>query len=289
MAQPYVSLAVDLLEESSELGQSLLYDSGAESLEIRDSGMLAPAGVRWPAPGQAILVAYFSDRRSAEEAREQVLAQLAGARVSLEDVEARDWSESWKDLVRAVELERLWVGPPWLAERAPAEKVRVVIEPKMAFGTGDHPTTTLCLTALEHYLSEHPGASVLDVGTGTGVLAIAARKLGASRAVGIDNDEVAIELAKENVALNGVPEVELPEALPSGQFDLVLANIVAGTLVELAPELSARVGDHLALSGVLSDPHQIEEVAAAYKARGLSFTGFTVNGEWARLDFTRPH
>ena len=105
------------------------------------------------------------------------------------EVEGRaeeDWSETWKAHVRSVTAGRLWVGPPWEKERAPPELIRVVIEPGMAFGTGDHPTTRFCLEALDEVLARKPGARLLDVGTGSGVLAIAGSKLGASKIVGVD-------------------------------------------------------------------------------------------------------
>jgi ribosomal protein L11 methyltransferase len=162
----------------------------------------------------------------------------------------------------------------------------VVVEPKMAFGTGDHPTTALCLEAVDTFLAAHPGASVLDVGTGTGVLAFAAAKLGAGRTVGVDTDPHSVELAREGALENGVPRVELSDApleRLSGRFDLVLANILANTLVALAPALAARTGTRLVLSGVLVS--QAEQVTAAFLAEGLVPAGQVVQGEWIRLDF----
>jgi ribosomal protein L11 methyltransferase len=157
----------------------------------------------------------------------------------------------------------------------------------MAFGTGDHPTTTLCLEAVDLFLRDHPDASVLDVGTGSGVLAIAARKLGAGRVVGVDNDDVSVALARENAALNQAAEVELSgKSLDQvgGTFELVVANILANTLVELAPLIAPKVTGRLCLSGVLQ--HQRGEVEAAYRAQGLLSEGFKIHGEWIRLDLT---
>jgi len=284
----YVSLTIDLPEADAELVQDLLHESGALGLEVRDREAPPMPGVRGPAPGEAIVIGFFETREAAEEARAQVAEGYPGARMTVDDVPQQDWSESWKSLIKSVQVGRLWVGPPWEADTAPKDKVRLVIEPKMAFGTGDHPTTSLCLEAVDAYMAKHPGATVLDVGTGTGVLAIAARKLGARRAVGVDNDAMSVELSKENAQVNGTPEVELSgktlELVP-GTFDLVLANILANTLVELAPLIAPKVGDRLVLAGVLA--HQRDEVEAAYVRQGLKPAGGGRQGDWVRIDLER--
>jgi ribosomal protein L11 methyltransferase len=146
----------------------------------------------------------------------------------------------------------------------PPGALRLVLEPGLAFGTGDHPTTGLCLEELDRFVQSHPGASVLDVGTGSGILAIAAKKLGAGATVGTDNDPVALRVARENAEVNGVAfdvRAEIPEG---ATFDLVLANILANTLCDLAPGLSRAVapGGRLLLSGILET--QAAEVEAAY-------------------------
>lgn len=289
MLPSHFSLTVDLPEDASELCQSLMYDLGAQGLEVRDREAPPMPGVRGPAAGEAIIVAWFEGSEPAEEARAEVAAQWPGARCVIEKVEQKDWSESWKALIKSVEVGRLWVGPPWMTAGAPADKTRIVIEPKMAFGTGDHATTQLCLDATDRYLAAHPGATVLDVGTGTGVLAIAARKLGAAHVVGVDNDPISVELAIENAQSNGTPEVELSgktlEELPPGQFDLVLANILANTLIALAPAIAARVKDRLVLAGVLVPQHA--EVEAAYVAQGLVPAGTQTINEWIRIELRR--
>jgi ribosomal protein L11 methyltransferase len=288
MGERYLSLTVDLPEEDAEALEALLHEAGALGLEVRDREAPPMPGVRGPTPGEAIVVAYFEDPGEAQAAREAVGASFAGARVVLAEQPQQDWSNAWKALIRSVQVGRLWVGPPWDEPHAPAHLTRIVIEPKMAFGTGDHPTTALCLEALDAYLAEHPGASLLDVGTGTGVLAIAARKLGAGRVVGTDNDATSVVLARENALVNGTPELELSgQELPAleGTFALVVANILANTLVELAPLIAPRVEDRLVLAGVLA--HQRAQVEAAYVAQGLVPLPGAARGEWVRLDFRR--
>lgn len=284
----YLSLTIDLPEQEAEALEALLHEAGALGLEVRDREAPPMPGVRGPGPGESIVVAYFDARATAESVRAEVIAAHPGARVALEEVVQQDWSNSWKSLIRSVRAGRLWVGPPWEREGAPEDAVKLVIEPKMAFGTGDHPTTALCLAAVDAFMEKHPGASVLDVGTGTGVLAIAAKKLGASRVVGTDNDPTSVELALENARENDTPEVQLSgDELSSvtGVFDLVVANILANTLVALAPQIAPKVGKRLVLAGVLA--HQKEEVTAAYVALGLTPEAGAAQGEWVRLDFRR--
>lgn len=289
MAEPYVSVTVDLPESQAEALEDLFHESGALGLEIRDSEAPPMPGVRGPAKGEAIVVAWFDTAAAAAEVESSLHERFPEARVKTEGVVQQDWSNAWKSLIRSVEVGPLWVGPPWLLETAPKDRERIVIEPKMAFGTGDHPTTQLCLEALAAFVPTHQGCAVLDVGTGTGVLAIAARKLGAGRVVGVDNDPMSVELANENAAVNRTPELELSgkrlEQI-DGVFELVVANILANTLVELAPQIVRHVGTQLHLAGVLA--HQRDEVAAAYLAQGLIDRGGARNGDWVRIDLQRP-
>lgn len=279
-----VSLSLDVPEPEAERVEALLWDAGATGLEIRDREAPPMPGVRGPSPGEAIVVAWFESRAPAEAALEDVKAWVPGVRALLEEAPETDWSTAWRARIRSTRVGRLWVGPPW--ETAPAGTVSVTIEPKMAFGTGDHPTTALCLAAVEAFCSAHPGASVLDVGTGTGVLALMARKLGAIRVVGVDNDPMSVTLAQENAALNGIGGVELSGAsldAVDGQFDLVLANILANTLVELAPGLVRHTRMRLVLAGVLI--HQEDEVREAFERAGAVSDGGDRIDDWVRLDF----
>ncbi|MBF5045122.1 50S ribosomal protein L11 methyltransferase [Aggregicoccus sp. 17bor-14] len=288
MASTYFSLTVELPEDQGESVQDLLHETGATGLEVRDREAPPMPGVRGPNPGECIVVAFYDSREEAEGAEGLVAEGFPTARLVLEEKAQEDWSNAWKALIKSVQVGRLWVGPPWEAEGAPKDKARLVIEPKMAFGTGDHPTTSLCLAAVDAFMAEHPGASVLDVGTGTGVLAIAAKRLGAGRVVGTDNDPMSVTLAQENAELNGTPTVELSGkelTEVQGPFDLVVANILANTLVELAPLIAPRVGKRLVLAGVLA--HQRAEVEAAYRAHGLVPEAGGQIGDWVRLDFHR--
>jgi len=282
------ALTVDVPEEEAELAASFLWDTGCSGLEVRDAEAPPMPGVRGPSPGEAVLIACFATEAEADAARGALAEGFAKARLSLAAVPEVDWSLAWRAHIRPTRVGRLWVGPPW--ETPPADAVSLHIEPKMAFGTGDHPTTALCLQAVDGYLAAHPTCSVLDVGTGTGVLALAARKLGAARVVGVDTDSVSVALAQENAVANGVQGVDFSSATLEevpGRFDLVLANILANTLVELAPALAAHTGHTLVLAGVLRP--QVEDVSRAFLAQGLTAGPVAFGGDWARLSFVRAH
>ncbi|MBE2248674.1 MAG: 50S ribosomal protein L11 methyltransferase [Myxococcus sp.] len=284
----WVSVTVDVPEAESEWIQTLLTEAGASGLEVRDATNLSLPSVRAPAKGEAIVIGFYDDQANVDEAVAAVKAHLPSAPVLVEAVVEQDWSVSWRERIKSVSVGRLWVGPPWEKPNAPADKVCLFIEPKMAFGTGDHPTTSLCLAAVDAYLAAHPGCSVLDVGTGTGVLAFAAKKLGSGRTVGVDNDPVSVELAKECAEENGLSGLELSGKTLrhiDGVFDLVLANILANTLIELAPLIAPKVKDRLVMAGVLV--HQADEVKQAYRAQGLETAGDAVEGEWIRIDMVR--
>ena len=178
-----------------------------------------------------------------------------------------DWAAAWKAHYRPLAVGRnLWICPSWLTPPAP-QAINILLDPGMAFGTGDHPTTALCLEWLaEQALS---GLRVIDYGCGSGILAIAALKLGAAQAIGVDIDPQALTVSRENAANNGVDarlSLYAPETLPAAtQADVVIANILARPLIELAPRLRSLVADGgtLVLTGLL--PEQADDVRAAYE------------------------
>ncbi len=276
-----VKLAISA--ELSDAAAGVLHRFGASGVELRDSESLPPPGVGPLREGQAEVRGYFESPTSAEDVAEE-LRLLLGAEPDLEELPIEDWSASWKQHFRPVHRGRVLIVAPWMHEPVPPGGVRVVIEPGLAFGTGDHPTTGMCLEGLDVFLQRDPDAAVLDVGTGSGILAIAARKLGAGLAVGTDNDPVALRVARENATANSTAIDFRPEIPIGVEFDLVLANILANTLVELAPELMRAVapGGRLILSGILEG--QVAEVEAAYPSLRRAGPP-TLEGEWACLEF----
>jgi ribosomal protein L11 methyltransferase len=282
---PTWSLTVETEAARAEERSADLFDLGASGVEVRDGEGTPMPGVETPPPGRALLVAWFTERAAAEEAR-------AAEGGTVAEVPDEDWSEGWKKDFKPLDIGRVRVRPSWIETPTPAGKVEVVLDPGMAFGTGSHATTSLCLAALSDVLGARAGASVLDVGTGSGLLAIAAHKLGAGRVVANDNDPVAVDVARENAALNGAAVALTldPVERIGGTFDVVVANILANVLVELAPALCARVapGGVLLLSGILGP--QEDEVRRAQVAQGLEPLpgGDRREGEWSLLALRRP-
>lgn len=282
---PSWSLTAEMGRDEAERVASLLFDGGAEGVEERDDSLAPMPGTRRPAPGRSLLVAWFGTRGDAERA-----ALQAGLAAEIAEVPDEDWGETWKEGLGAFSVGRVLVRPSWVEGEPPPGSAEVVLDPGMAFGTGTHPTTALCLAAVGDALLDRPAASVLDVGTGSGLLAIAAKKLGAGRVAAIDRDPAAVEVARRNAARNRA-EVEVSgRALAEvpGPFDLVVANILANTLVELAPALARQVapGGRLLLAGLLAG--QVEEVRRAALDTGLRAEGERRDGEWVLLVMGRP-
>ena len=182
------------------------------------------------------------------EAAAAALSAAAGAEVTQAPVAEEDWAESWKRHHHAVDIsERLRVSPPWEARDGD-----LIIPPGNAFGTGDHPTTRACLAAVDRFAA--PGGSCLDVGCGSGVLALAAAKLG-MRAEGVDIEADSVTSSRENAALNGLHAEfsDAPLSSLTGPYDLVVANLYAEVLASMGPDLVRLTGGRIALAGILAD------------------------------------
>lgn len=215
---------------------------------------------------------FFHDAAERDRAAAALTAAFPNVVLRPEDVPDEDWAARSQAALRAVTIGTLTVAPPWdIPERIPNGEPRttnhiIVIQPSMGFGTGHHATTRLCLTALQ--LIDLHNKNVIDVGTGSGVLAIAARRLGAAGVLAIDHDADAIAAAEENVRLNQESRIALEVAdlreSPIGQFDVVIANLTGGLLIASADRLQSFAigGGRLVLSGFLN--HEEDDVLAAF-------------------------
>ena len=295
----YLSLRVDLkgldrLEDRIEAAEAALFDAGALSVTLTDAvddAILepAPGEVRlWP---QTVLQALFP----AEAAGPESILVLAGAlelpaeRIRAEHLADRVWEREWlKDFHSMRFGRRLWIVPTHEQPPEGVDNTCVRLDPGLAFGTGTHPSTALCLTWLDSRLPH--GATLIDYGCGSGVLGIAAALLGARDVHATDIDPQALIATRDNAQLNGVDgmlrvhdtEASLPQAV-----DVVMANILAGTLVELAPRLCGllRAGGQLVLAGILKQ--QVHEVRAGFR-NWLDLSVFAERDGWSALAGTRP-
>lgn len=202
---------------------------------------------------------------------------------------ARDWQAFWRHHFHAHNVgERLRICPTWEArrDRAPG-RVRLLLDPGLSFGTGEHFTTRFCLEMVDTLCQKSRPLSMLDVGTGSGILAMAAAKLGVRRVLGTDNDPQALEQARKNLALNRLGRrvrlavMDILVDPPPGRFDLVCANIYARILVDVAPALARCARRHLVLSGIREQ--ELDGVADAYVELGLREIGRDGDGQWGGL------
>jgi ribosomal protein L11 methyltransferase len=209
-------------------------------------------------------------------------------------VEEAEWAEAWKAYFPVQRVgRRLVIRPTWLRHRARDGDVVITLDPGMAFGTGLHPTTRLCLAALEPLAEDGrlAGARVLDVGCGSGILSLAALRLGAASVLGVDTDPIAIEATLANAQQNRLGRrVEARVgSLPTAEqpFDVVLANLISGVLLQLAPALrdEVRTGGTLVASGIFVDRE--EDVRAAFEAVGLGVSARASEGDWVSLEARR--
>ena len=213
---------------------------------------------------------------------ELVLAKPLPAH-KIEIVEDKDWVLEWMDAYKPIQFgERLWICPSW-CDVPDKDALNIMLDPGLAFGTGTHPTTAMCLRALDKM--DLSGKTVIDYGCGSGILAIAAILLGAKSVVCVDNDPQALKATRENAQRNNIDEAQLqvylPDDEPQDATDLVLANILAGPLVELSAKLMAltNANGKIMLSGLLNEQRDV--IIAAYHA--VQFSDFHTENEWLCL------
>lgn len=274
MNEGWSAVCVELDAELAEAAANFLVEEGAPGLIESDA---ANGRVRLEAALPSTDCARVADGLGAYLARLAVLHPAARpATIETAAIDALDWTAVARSHHRPVAIgRRLLIAPPWDVPDAPGREV-LVIEPGMAFGTGQHATTRGCLEAIEAAVTAGGVTSALDVGTGSGILALALARLGVPRVVAIDDDPQVLPLARENLVRNGATRVALSTGTAAGvdgRFDLVVANLLADLLLREADALRARTAaeGRLVVSGLLDS--QADAVVAAYP-------GWRVADEW---------
>lgn len=281
-------LQITATTDRIELAEAVFEQYGAQAvteLDIGDEPTVELTPNSRPAFSRSRLIGLFT--QSTDPA--PILSALgealgANAELSSQTLENQDWASAWLAQHPPLRFgKRLWIAPHEVSVDSDDDAVVVRLDPGLAFGTGTHPTTALCL----RWLAEQDlrGRRVLDYGCGSGILAIAAACLGASEVVAVDIDEQATRATRENAERNGVAtRISTPDmnAIDNGPFDIVLANILAKPLIQLAPTLAtlAAPGAPLVLSGLLS--RQINDVVAAYDGH-FEFEAPIIDEDWTRL------
>jgi len=294
----YRELIVELDRERAEELSDALIELGALSVSVEDADAdtpdeqplfgepgLTPERTAWQHSRVIALIGDDQDPAVLLAAASNELGLPDLPKYSLREVEEQDWVRLTQSQFDPIQIgERIWVVPSW--HDAPDPNALVLeLDPGLAFGTGSHPTTRLCMEWLEQNVK--PGESLLDYGCGSGILAILAKKCGANPVIGIDIDPQAVESARHNSERNHADVTYgLPDDCPAGEFDIVVANILSNPLKLMASMLSSRVkpGGRIALSGILA--RQAEEVAQVY-AQWIDISVWREHEGWVCLAGTR--
>ncbi|MCA8062511.1 50S ribosomal protein L11 methyltransferase [Burkholderia sp. AU38729] len=294
----YRELVVELAREHAEALSDALLELGALSVSVEDADAdtpdeqplfgepgLVPDRTAWQHSRVVALLAADHEPAVLLAAAANEIGVAETPAFTVREVEEQDWVRLTQSQFEPIPIgERIWVVPSWHDAPDP-DALILELDPGLAFGTGSHPTTRLCMEWLEQ--SVKPGQSVLDYGCGSGILAILAKKCGANPVIGIDIDPQAVESARQNSERNRAEVTYgLPDACPDGEFDVVVANILSNPLKLMASMLASKVkpGGRIALSGVLA--RQADEVAAVY-ARYVDISVWREHEGWVCLAGTR--
>ncbi len=302
----WIEVFVEVDGEAAEAVADVLQRYGHQGVVIEQPGF--PIEV-WPdeiPPADRLIVrAYFPADERAEDAKQRLREALwhlgrlyPMPEPTFNTVRDEDWAEAWKKHYHPVRLgRRLYIRPEWSAipDMRPDDIV-LALDPGMAFGTGTHPTTQLCLIAAEELLAGWPAVDVLDLGCGSGILGIAAIKLGARRVLALDTDPLAVTSAQENAARNGITDqitiqqgsLDTLRASPR-HFDLLLVNILAKVIVEMCDQGLGdvlREGGKAVFSGIIED--QADDVEAALHRAGLEPYRRRAQGDWVLIEARKP-
>ena len=291
---PWLQITIKTSPDNAEQYEDLLLESGSAAVTFRDGAdqpIFEPDLGTTPLWNNTVVTGLYSADHDLDATREYVQkghdVLFPGQPLppmKIEILEDKDWVREWMDSYHPMQFgKRLWVCPSW-REAPDPDAVNMMLDPGLAFGTGTHPTTALCLEWLDG--QELNDCQVVDYGCGSGILGIASLLLGARHVMGVDIDPQALQATRENLKRNQLDEdrldVYMPESAPTMQADLLVANILAGPLVSLAPTLAALVRSQgrLALSGLLED--QADEIRAAY-GQWFDLEPVTEREGWIRI------
>lgn len=290
---PWLQLKIVAPRDQVEPIENAVLAAGAVSVTFQDNGdqpILEPGLGEAPLWDQVKITGLFDadiDTRATSEKIEKHLRQPFSG-FHWEQLEDKDWEREWMNNYHAICCgEKLWICPSWQTPPEP-EKINLMLDPGLAFGTGTHPTTFMCMQWIDQ--QDFTGQHIIDYGCGSGILGIATLLMGAKQVIGVDIDPQALLATVENAKRNNLADdampVFLPNRCPETQADVMLANILAGPLAELAPSLNklTKLGGKICLSGILAG--QANAVKAAY-APWFDFDPIAQQEEWVRITGTK--
>ena len=308
MRVKWAEVSIHTSHEATEAVANIFHDLGAAGVVIEDpelinsyrrSGTWDYCDVPEQTDTETVVVkAYLpvdeelDDKLKEFEARVDELAaheiNKGKGQIQWREVQEEDWATSWKTYFHPVRVgDRVVIKPSWEDYSAAPDDIVIELDPGMAFGTGTHHTTAMCIRCLEQVLQ--PGHTVFDVGTGSGILAVAAAKLGAASVQAVDLDPVAVRVARENIAINGVEKVvsvaqgDLLTGIGDGRSDIVVANIIADVIIRLLPDVPARLKDEGIFigSGIIAE--RLGDVTREILENGLLVDKVIEEGGWAAV------
>jgi ribosomal protein L11 methyltransferase len=261
---------------------------------VRESLGMEPVEIERPKTAVSWVEVYFDDETAAMLAAKALGGRPGVQGCRLRASHPRDWQQFWRHHFHRVEIgKRLLICPTWEADDLPENRHALILEPGLSFGTGDHFTTRFCLEVIDDlFFRSQPPAAMLDVGTGSGILAMAAARLGCRRVLGVEYDELSLVQAHENLERNGLSDrielkqQDITEGWSGGQYDLVCANIFSRLLIACAADLVDAAGRWLVLTGILE--READGVAEVYIALGCREVMRDGDGEWCGILLEMP-